>query len=298
MVERRVAPREMMTFRYLSRLLILATLLHATLVSARPTKATSPEATAAAKTAKETAHEAAVVAKQAKAYYGQKQFALAAELYRRAFELNPTRPEFLYGVGRSEQMAGHLPQAREALEKLRQLLPPTHKLQSKAAEALVEMQEVVAEPVVVIPEPVAVTPTTPVTVAVDPPRSPTPLVAHVDPTPPPIVVAQPSPETGHTMTQAAMWTGGAFVVTGIALALWAQIDRSLLNADLGAIRGTEASSRQETINSLSTASVVAVAAGAGALALGLYWRIGEQSPAKRTPTLTATLTSVGLSWRF
>ena len=281
---------EMMTFRSPSRLLLVALLLMAASAHARP----APPAAAAAKPAKETAHEAAVVARQAKAYYGNKQFALAAELYRRAYVLNPARPEFLYGVGRSEQMAGHTQEARAALESLRQLLPPNHPLQSKAAASLVAMQDVVAEPVVVIPPPAPITPT----VAVEPPRAPTPLVVEPEP-PPPVIAKLPPPEApGHALTQAAMWAGGGLIVAAIGLAIWAEADRSALTSDLGAIRGTEATTRQERINSLSTASVIAAAAGAGALALGLYWRIGEQSTSQRTPTLTATPTTVGLTWRF
>lgn len=286
-----------MSFRFLSKLLIVVAL--GTPATAQPRPAKNAPAT---QVAKETAHEAAVVAKQAKSYYGQKQYALAAELYRRAFLLNPTRPEFLYGVGRAEQMAGRTAEARQALEELRRLLPPNHPLQAKAAVSLVAMQEVVAEPVVVIPSPVVVPPSEPVTptVAVILPAAPTPAVNVSRPPEPPVVAAQPQPlgEPSHTMSQVAMWAGGTLVVSGIAMALWAEVDRSLLASDLGVIRGTEAASRQQTINGLSTASVVAAAAGAGALALGLYWRIGEQSAGQRTPTLTASLTSVGLTWRF
>ncbi len=283
-----------MTFRYLSRLPLLVLLLLATLAHARPAHQADP----AARTARETAHEAAVVAKQAKVYYDKKQFALAAELYRRAYQLNPLRPELLYGVGRSEQMAGHIAVAREALTSLRQLLPPMHPLQAKAATSLVEMQEVVAEPVVVIPQPVVVVPqpVTP-TVAVEAPAPPTPVVAQVVASrQPPIVV--PPAENPHLLTQAAMWTGGGLILAGITMAIWAEVDRGALADALGTIRGTDATTRQDHINTLSTASVVAVAAGAGALALGLYWRIGEQTAGQRTPTLTVTPTSLGLAWRF
>ena len=70
---------EMMSFRFLSKLLIVVAL--GTPATAQPRPAKNAPAT---QVAKETAHEAAVVAKQAKSYYGQKQYALAAELYRRA----------------------------------------------------------------------------------------------------------------------------------------------------------------------------------------------------------------------
>ena len=280
---------EMMTFRCLSSFVLIVTLLTSSIADARP----HTRAAAQLHSAKASAHEAAVVARQAKAYYQKKQFALAAELYRRAYELNPARPEFLYGVGRSEQMAGHLPQARAALESLRQLLPPKHPLQAKAAASLVAMQEIVAEAVEVIPPPMAVTPVaqpTP-TLAVAPPVAPTPVVVEASPL---TVVRSDSPRA---LTRTAMWTGGALIVAGIALAVWAEVNRSTLAADLGVIRGTEAATRQQTVNSLSTASVISVAAGAGALALGLYWRIGETAN-PRTPVLTATPSTVQLSWRF
>ena len=283
--------REMMIFRYLSSSLLIASLLLAQATAfARPAPLT-----AEAKAAKETAHEAAVVAKQAKAYYEQKQFSLAAELYRRAYLLNQTRPEFLYGVGRSEQMAGHLPAAREALENLRRLLPANHPLQAKAAASLVEMQEIVAEPIIVIPPPVPVTPT-----FVEPAAAPTPVVVHVEAPKPTMVVTQTpiEPNTGHAWTQAAMWSGGVLVVSAVVLAIWAEVDRSALDADLGNIRGADAVSRQRTVNTMSTGSVIAAAAGAGALALGLYWRIGEQAASLRTPLLTAGPTALALTWRF
>lgn len=287
----------MMTFRCPSRLLLVALCLIAVTAQARPT----PEAVLAAKQAKETAHEAAVVAKQAKAYYQQKQFALAAELYRRAYQLNPLRPEFLYGVGRSEQMAGHRKEAREALESLRRLLPSAHPLQAKAAASLVEMQDVVEEPTVVIPPPIVVPPPAPATptVAIEPiaaplPIAPTPELAQL----PPVVVQTPPEGPSHAFTQAAMWTGAGLTLAGIGLAIAAEVERGSLVAAKGTIRGTEASSRQDTINTLSTVSVVAVAMGAGSLALGLYWRFGERSAGERQPTLSLTPTSLRLAWRF
>jgi tetratricopeptide (TPR) repeat protein len=282
----------MMTFRCLSSLLIL-TLLAPQVALARPVKHVSAEAKALAKTAKQNAHEAAVVAKQAKAYYQQKQFALAAELYHRAYELNPARPEFLYGVGRSEQMAGHIPQARTALESLRELLPPKHPLQAKAAKSLVEMQDVAVHTVEVIPPPVVVLPVAPTPVEVVAlPLAPTPVAIVQLPQPPPTIVKSESP---HPVTTGTMLMGGALIVTGIALAIVAEIDRSALAADLGVIRGSEAATRQQTVNSLSTGSVIAVAAGAGAMALGLYWRMGETA---KSPVLSATPSTVQLSWRF
>ncbi len=282
---------EMMTFRCRSSLLLFATLLHAATANARP----APEAATAVKSAKETAHEAAVVARQAKAQYEAKQFVLAAELYRSAYALNPLRPEFLYGVGRSEQMAGHTQAAREALERLRQLLPPNHPLQTKAATSLVEMQDVVAEPVVVIP-PVAVpAPVTPTVAVVELPAAPTPVLVQQAPPPTVVTVAPPPVDSAHTLTRAAMWTGGALILAGITMAIWAEVDRGMLADALGTIRGPDATTRQDHINTLSTGSVVAVAAGAGALALGLYWRIGE---AAHAPVVTATPGNVQLSWRF
>lgn len=261
----------------------------------------------AAAAAHAAAHDAAVVARQAKGYFGQRKFDLAAELYGRAYQLNPSRPEYLYGVGRAEQMAGRVHEARSALETLQKLLPAGHPLQAKASAALAQLRA--AEPPPVVPTPPPPPPTeVALPVAVSPAAAPTPTAASLPAPPTPVVAARPpppppsvsltAPPPQHLMTQAAMWTGGAAILTGIGLAIGAEVMRSQLVDDLGVIRGTEAADRQRTINALSTASLIAVAAGAGGLALGLYWRIGEAAEGARGPVVSVGPSSVGVSWRF
>lgn len=266
---------------------------------ARPRKGLKTAAT-------NSVHEAAIVAKQARAYYDKKDFALAAELYDRAYVLNPARPEYLYGVGRARQMAGRLEDARMALERLQALLPQNHPLQQKAEKSLKEIADAEkAKPPIVIAEPVQVTPT--VVQVVEIPQVVTPVVA-LAPPPTPTQPQVPAPvemqvvkpaeilsDSNNFGANATIIGGAALGVLGIGLSIWARVEQNALADDLGKVRGPEAASRQREINNLSTASLVSSVVGAGALALGLYWRLGEH---RAQPVLTASPTWVGLAWRL
>jgi tetratricopeptide (TPR) repeat protein len=88
--------------------------------------------------ATKASNEAAIVAKQALQYYNDKQWAMAAELYRRAYRIDPTKPEYLFGVGRAEQRAGRYKEALLAFETLLTILPEGDGFRAKAQRALDE----------------------------------------------------------------------------------------------------------------------------------------------------------------
>ncbi len=128
--------------------------------------------------------EADKVATAAKVVYEQGQFPVAADLYRKAFRLNPAKPDYLYGVGRAEQRAGRYAQAKAAFEQLLALIPSDDPLAEKARKALGEVAAAdkaaqptpkPAEPAKAIPPPVVV----PAPVA--PAAAPTPV--HQEPKP-------------------------------------------------------------------------------------------------------------------
>jgi len=84
--------------------------------------------------------EARDLAKVARKLYDIRQFSAAAELYRKAYRLDYAKPDYLYGVGRCEQRAGHFAAAVVAFEQLLALLPPTDALVPKARAALDEVR--------------------------------------------------------------------------------------------------------------------------------------------------------------
>ena len=92
------------------------------------------------------AQEADECAKLGKAIYDKEQFAAAAELYRRAFRLYPAKPDYLYGVGRSEQRAGRYNLAKVAFQQLLALIPTDDPLAARARKALAEIAEVLEPP--------------------------------------------------------------------------------------------------------------------------------------------------------
>ena len=81
----------------------------------------------------------ATVASEAKGYFDRGKWEMAAELYRRAFELDRSRPEYLYGVGRAEQENGKLEPARIAFDQLLALLPNTNPLYAKCKIRMAEL---------------------------------------------------------------------------------------------------------------------------------------------------------------
>ncbi|MBM4345534.1 MAG: tetratricopeptide repeat protein, partial [Deltaproteobacteria bacterium] len=100
-------------------------------------KVTLPSSASAA--AANPVKEAEKLAAAARTVYESGQFAAAAELYRKAYRLNPAKPDYLYGVGKSEQKAGRAAQAKAALEQLLALIPADDPLAERARKALAEV---------------------------------------------------------------------------------------------------------------------------------------------------------------
>jgi tetratricopeptide (TPR) repeat protein len=190
--------------------------------------------------------EAAMVAKQAIDYYQNGQFALAAELYRRAYRIDPTKPEYLYGVGRSEQKAGRVAEARLAFTALRGLLPSTDPYFRKCEQALDELNAV-ENPPAVDAKPVEVVPAAPVQ------------------------VQTPAIEPSHALPWTLVATGGALFVTGLAVTLSTISDanawgrHSTTTDASGQIIGTDYQSASNTVSSLNTRTGVGIGLGVGGL---------------------------------
>ncbi len=230
------------------------------------------------------ATEAAMVAKQAIDYYQNQQYALSAELYRRAYRIDPTKPEYLFGVARSEQKAGNMKAARLAFETLKGLLPVTDPFYLKCQKTLDEMDaaEKTARPpppavpppqVIQAPPPVVETPKPlppPSVVVVKPVEAPPKVVAVA---PLPVVVQAP---VDRTESKLLPWTlvagGGALFLAGLGVSLSTLSDAAAWNRDsssLGAngkIIGTNYETASATVTSLNTRLGVGIGLGVGGLA--------------------------------
>lgn len=258
--------------------------------------------------------EASMVAKQAIDYYQNGQYALAAELYRRAFRIDSTKPDYLFGVGRSEQKAGHVKEARLAFEMLRGILPSTDPLFKKCQQAIDDLEKLAQPrpeppadkpPVVVAPTPVPVlAPTTPPPTAPQPP--PPGRATDVAPSalPPtltaptvraPTVTAPTTPEPMNT--RLVGWVliagGGALGITGAAVALSTLSDGAAWNRDSstvgpdGRITGTDYQTAASTVSSLNTRIGIGVGVGVGGLAaagIGTWLLLHEPAKVSLLPT--------------
>lgn len=100
----------------------------------------------AAPTAASRARAAEKLAATARIVYDQGQFLAAAELYRKAYSIDPAQHDYLYGIGRAEQKAGRLAQARVALEQLLAIIPADDPLATRARKALDEIAVLSAGP--------------------------------------------------------------------------------------------------------------------------------------------------------
>ena len=87
---------------------------------------------AAKPAASDAAAEASYVAKQAIDYYKNGDPRMAADLYRRAYRIDPSKPDYLFGAARAEQKAGHAKEAIVTYENVLALLPSTDPLAKKA----------------------------------------------------------------------------------------------------------------------------------------------------------------------
>ena len=85
--------------------------------------------------------EARLVSKQALSFYKTGKFVVAAELYHRAYKLDPSRPQFLYGAARAEHKAGRLEQAALVYKAVKKALGPKHDLYRKSQRYLFSIED-------------------------------------------------------------------------------------------------------------------------------------------------------------
>ncbi len=282
-----------------------------------------------------TVVEAAGVAKQAMDYYKAGEFTMAAELYRRAFRIDPTRPEYLFGLGRSLQNAQKYQDAMLAYESLLALLPATDPWSKKGRNALRELQTTMAalertlptkpevkpepaplpvakpapEPVKPAPPPEPVAPPTPVK---PPPVVVTPVAAPVvvKPVAAPVVVAtappaDPAPRWRTYARWGLLGAGAVAVIAGAAVYGSAASDRSALDGKLAQTQGSyisgisyaDATAQAAAIGHKKTAGAVTLALGAAAaLGGGALWLTDALQQSAWVPT--PTLNGVQWAGRF
>lgn len=300
------------------------------LVALSATVAAPRTATAKPAQADESEAEASFVAKQAIDYYKNGDPLMAADLYRRAYRIDPSKPEYLFGAARAEQKAGKAQEALVAYQMVMALLPSTDPLAKKSKTAIAEIQAAAAAKPAT---PAA--PTTP-TQTVEPVRTPEPPAPaqpapgtetapsspDPDPAPPgalrPIPVApqaarvadvtRPAPEAA--WKQPVGWTlvatGGAAVLTGAVLAVIAASGKSSLEAnklpdgthyDPTKITADEIRSQQTAINGQVTGAVICGAVGVVAAGVGT-WALLTAPSAKVVWTPGPTPLGTGLAVRF
>ena len=202
--------------------------------------------------------EASAVARQALDYFQRGNFAVAADLYRKAFDADP-KPNYLYGVARALQQAGKYAQARAEFAKVLAMTRPAEALHLKAAH----QDELARKALDAVParghlsDPVA---------KPEPDRR-APPAAEAKPTPhhevppagatsqPPAAMAAPATSTGDlgvTLAQirpappvkqssTSVWlaaaVGVAAVGTGALVLIRANTDQGVLNRDVATARG-------------------------------------------------------------
>jgi len=285
-----------------------------------------PALAARALTAQE---EASVVAKQAMDYYASGQFALAAELYRKAFRIHPTQTDYLFGVARSEQRLGRVAESRAAFQQLLAVLPASDPLTAKARQALDAMKlDEEAKARAVAP------PAKPAEAATPKPRQPAAESAQVpdkvkpaDVQPKPVETSAPpaavkagkveeAPKKPAQMPTVAIdkpgvgssggsrrTAGWAAAAGGVVLAIAAGTmagaaasDESWLDGhDARNITRKQAISSQESINKLWTGAAVSGGVAVAAGALGA-WLLGSTPP--RRAALLPQPGGVALAIRF
>jgi hypothetical protein len=274
--------------------------------------------------------EAAGVAKQAMDYYKAGEFPMAAELYRRAFRLDPTRPEYLFGLGRSLQNAKQYKEAMLAYESLLALLPATDPWSKKGRHAVQELQatmtalektaakkppEEKSEPPA---QPKPVSPQEPVKVIVEvrqvPAEAPKPAPAVLAPTPTvtPVAVAPAMPQIDkpaeserpawHKWTQWGLIGGGAaalvagVAVYGAAVGQRSALDTKLAQTQSGLISGigySDATAQAEAIGHQKTIGAVTMGIGAAAaVAGGIFLLLDRPSTTAWLPTPASN----GVQW--
>lgn len=220
--------------------------------------------------------EALAVGQRALEFYLRAEYRTAAELYRRAAQVEPDEFLYMVGVGKAERAAGRKAEAIAAFEEVLARAPKRHPQRFKAERALAELR---AEPPptapVLTPAPVptpapAPLAATPVDaparnpIALPPPATPSQEAAPLlPPSPPPVAVEPP-----HTAELTAGWlliaTGVAAGATAVWLAVDAGSDQAKLDElhlpdgrfDLARISFEDASAHQQSINHRWTGAAV------------------------------------------
>ena len=281
--------------------------------------------TTARAAALQPAKEAEKLATAARTVYESGQFAAAAELYRKAYRLNPAKPDYLYGVGKAEQKAGRLAQAKAAFDQLLALIPADDPLAERARKALAEVVAAQGAAAPGAPQPAVSAPPAPAPAA--PPPAPAPPVSAPPPpeTPaakPPAPVpaaaplvadvtaaAGPPARPSRVPAYAALGVAAVAAIGGAAFAVAA------VGADADADRYRTVGSAQfdpaklpkhiadaviDDINAKWMAAAVGggVAVVAGAIGAWQWTRSGTGKLADHRPQLTSDGRHLALLWRF
>jgi len=231
--------------------------------------------------------EAEIVAKQAKDYFDNKQFVLAAELYRKAFRINPRKADYLFGVARSEQRAGRVREACAAFEQVIALLPKSEPLYVKAQQALADLsrEEATPPPPPPPPPPRIIEPKPPPVVVVQPKLEPKPEPKRADPppiVPPPVVVQEPLPPsmpTRRVLGWSGVAGGSVLAVTAATLAGFATTDQAWLDRhNRTNITKPQIITAQESVNRQWTVAAVTGGVGLAAGAVGAWLLLTDPPP--------------------
>lgn len=99
------------------------------------------------------AQEAMQLGRRALEYFMQKEFRTAAEMYRRAAQIDPGTVDYMYGVARSEREDGRVAEALAAFEEVVARTAPDHALNVKSKYALAELRAAAAKPTGAAPIP-------------------------------------------------------------------------------------------------------------------------------------------------
>ncbi len=197
---------------------------------------------------------ALVLSAQARKAYDAGKFERAANLYRLAAQADADEPTYLWGVGKSEQMAGRCPMADKAFTELRARLPTGHALLERVAKA-----EGICHPppppdpprsVVVVPIAVAPTPTQ----ELEPVLRPEPTALVQTPVMPEIAVVKPRQR--ESQVPWTLWAGIGAGVAAAATGAWAGWAFADLDGQVGHMSPADARERQVTINGVSTATAI------------------------------------------
>ncbi len=86
------------------------------------------------------AQDAMALGRLALDYFMKKQFRTAAEMYRRAAQVDPATVDYMYGVARAEKEDGRVAEAIAAYEEVIARTPANHALHVKSTYALAELR--------------------------------------------------------------------------------------------------------------------------------------------------------------